>query len=739
MKPFEWQKGRQPRRLLCFSAAFFMTALVFSLLVSHEMELVSAVVCTAVFAVFVAIFVISLLKEQFYLFSSLFMGLLLGVLWCGGYGFFVWQPTQRYDGAVGEIRLELTEYAESKESYGVAYGLVTQLDGTPCRLKVKAYLRDGSPDYGPGDVMTFQGKLQAASRDFRSNLLQEGVFLTLSQETDGSCQPRAALTLLRRARILSREISQRTLKLLPGDEGALLASLLSGEQDHFSSGFERALTASGTRHIVSVSGLHMSILAGILITLFGKKLGLLVSVPLSVVYAAIVGFSPSVVRAAVLLIFWAASFWLKEEKDSLTSFAAGLLLLLVYDPFASISMSLLLSFGATLGLILLSAPLNALWIDRIKPIQKKPLKQVLWYVSGTVTSTLAATLFTLPLTILFFDSVPLLSILSNLLVLWVLSFTMMGGILMLCVGLLSLWTANFLAGYVLVWPLRWCVWVIETIGGSRFAATDSANGLMLLSCLILLAAALFWKRNHLPGKTMLALTLILICLTGLFTIGERMLFGVAEVENAGGQPVILLRGQGVSVINTGIRPQSACDAVTSALTRWNAPSLNTILCTSETYKTQSGLAAILSETGAKRILLPSSEASVRADLAGYPVETYSAGGVISISGCRAELLMCDDGAHGLRLLCGDVSLLSLCGVKPRSVPALLQAYDCTADILLIDDAIANDTELLLTICSAVRPAEILLATNGYSELAETFSGIPLTKLINENRAFRFKR
>ena len=170
MLPLEWQKGRQPRRLLCFSAAFFMIALVFSLLFSWGKDLEHTVLLTAACACGLGALGIFLLRERFPLFLSVFIGLLAGVLWCGGFTWLIWQPTQQYDGMVGNIRLELTEYAESKESYGVAYGLVTQLDGQDCRLKVKAYLIDGSPEYAPGDVLLFKGsrgmKMELALEQF---------------------------------------------------------------------------------------------------------------------------------------------------------------------------------------------------------------------------------------------------------------------------------------------------------------------------------------------------------------------------------------------------------------------------------------------------------------------------------------------------------------------------------------------------------------------------------------------
>lgn len=716
-----------------------MMALVFSLLFSGGMDLTLTALLTAACACGSSALGIFLLRENFSLFLSLFAGLLIGVLWCSGYGWLIWQPTQQYDGFSGMVRLELTEYAEGKERYGVAQGIITQLQDESCRLKVKAYLTDGSPEYAPGDVLVFEGQIKAAQRGVNKNLLQDGVYLTLSQQTEEAVFSAAAMTPLRWAKILSHNITLKIRALLPGDEGALLAALLSGERDGFSDDFDRALTISGTRHITAVSGLHVTILAGILTSLFGKKAGLLVSVPAAVLYAAIVGFSPSVVRATVLLIFWAVSFWFRLEKDSLTAFGTALLLLLMWNPFSCLSAGLLLSFAATLGLILLSPPLNELFLKPIKSIRSKRLKQGLWYVAGTITATLAATLFTTPLSMLFFDSVPLLGVVSNLLILWVLSFTMTLGIVTLGVSLLSSWTAEFLATFVLIWPLKWMVVIIRLIGGSRFATIDAGSPVLFAVCLAIIAAALMWKGRVLSGKGLLVLALSLTCLAGAITAGERMLMGIVEIENIGGQPVIVLRNEGVSLINSGAHPQTAADTVQTALDRWNVTNLETILCTTGDHKTQSGLLAVTNMTQSQRVLLPNASGAVLSTLRGQPVVTYSRSGTITVSGSTVQLLAAGEESFVLRLICNRFSLVSFCGVKPQDAELVLAERLCAADVLLVDDSIANDWELLYAICRKVMPEQIIITTTGYSEHGNSFCGVPVTILEQEALQFRFLR
>ena len=738
MLPLKWQEGRQPRGLLCFSAAFFLMALTVTLLFVRVESLSTLFLLTAMFGcLYSAVAVIIL--QKFWLFKSLFAGLLVGCLWCCGYLLLCWNPAQQWDNESGAIRLEVDAYAEAKVSYGVVYGRVTHVNDVPCGHKAKVYLRDGSPEFAPGDVLFFEGTLSAVRRELDSNLLQQGCFLIAAQESPATLQPGACMDFPRRAAVFSKRLSDSVTELLPGDEGALLAALLSGQRDGFSDGFDRALTTSGTRHITAVSGLHVTTLAGILLWVFGKRLGLVLAVPVGVIYAAVTGFSPSVIRAVILLMFWAASFWLKQEKDSLTALAAALLLLVACNPFCCVSAGLLLSFAATLGLILLSAPIHEVLSRPVKGIRNRWCGKLLHYLTSTTAATLSATVFTLPLNLLFFDAVPLLSVLSNLLVLWALSTILVLGIVVLAAAWLWMPGAELLARWVLYWPLTWVVRVIRTVGSWRFAATDSANLILAAACVLLLMAVLLWRGNLLSGKRLLVCCAVMLCAVTVFTTAERMLFGLLEIHNYGGQPVLLMRAEGMSMINAGAQPDRAADAVTNGLSRWNADGLDTLLCTSGNYRTQGGLPAVAAATDIHRLLLPSDDSTVPAAYGGAETRVFSDSGTVTVSGVAVQLLRGGEELYAVRLLKDRFSLLSLCGLKPANALALTETFVCQAGILMVDDTLANDWQTLYDLCQRVCPEQILVITGGHCEHGDSFAGIPLTIVDREAQRFRFVR
>ena len=75
MFPIKWQEGRQPRRLLCFSAAFFMVTVIFTLLFTHVESYANIVMMTAAAALLISAAVTYALQENFHVFASVYFGL----------------------------------------------------------------------------------------------------------------------------------------------------------------------------------------------------------------------------------------------------------------------------------------------------------------------------------------------------------------------------------------------------------------------------------------------------------------------------------------------------------------------------------------------------------------------------------------------------------------------------------------------------------------------------------------
>ncbi len=113
------------------------------------------------------------------------------------------------------------------------------------------------------------------------------------------------------------------------------------------------LSEAGIYHITAVSGLHCMFLVELLDRLLRashRRTRCAVTIPLLFLYAVMVGASPSILRACVMLSMTQLAPLFRREKDPPTALGLALLLILLKNPYAIASISLQLSFSAVAGL-----------------------------------------------------------------------------------------------------------------------------------------------------------------------------------------------------------------------------------------------------------------------------------------------------------------------------------------------------------------------------------------------------
>jgi competence protein ComEC len=163
----------------------------------------------------------------------------------------------------------------------------------------------------------------------------------------------------------------------------------------------------------------------------------LVGAPLIVLFMAVVGFNPPVVRAGVMQLFLLAAPLFKRENDAVTTMSFSLAVILLFNPYGAVGAGLQLSFAATAGILLFSgglferldAPLRGRAIYK-NAIIRRPAR----FVVSCFASTVGALSLSLPLIALHFGTVSLVAPLSNLLVLPAVSMAFIGGIFAVLLG-----------------------------------------------------------------------------------------------------------------------------------------------------------------------------------------------------------------------------------------------------------------------------------------------------------------
>ena len=157
------------------------------------------------------------------------------------------------------------------------------------------------------------------------------------------------------------------LELLAGRDGkGLPSALLLGETGNLDTALRRDFSRTGTSHILSISGMHMvllfGLLEGILRLLHVPRYARAVALGLSALaYLTLIGFIPSATRAAVMLGMTYLATLTSSRADPLTSLGLSGMLILAVTPWAVASAGFWMSFLATLGLVTLS-PLIGEWL-----------------------------------------------------------------------------------------------------------------------------------------------------------------------------------------------------------------------------------------------------------------------------------------------------------------------------------------------------------------------------------------
>jgi len=223
-------------------------------------------------------------------------------------------------------------------------------------------------------------------------------------------------------------LTRKVTESLRGPEGEVAASLITGEQGGIPEEIKEAMRISGLAHILSISGLHLSLVAGVLFILIRYTLvlipGLALRYPLkewaaglallgSFGYLAIAGFPVPAQRAFMMVGLVLLAVMLDRQVLSMRSLALAAMVIMLWLPESVLSPSFQLSFAATMAIL---AMFESAWQKRAaEPWRRESLlyKPLLYFGVAFLTS-LAAGLATTPFVMLHFNQFTMWHILANM-------------------------------------------------------------------------------------------------------------------------------------------------------------------------------------------------------------------------------------------------------------------------------------------------------------------------------------
>lgn len=551
-----------------------------------------------------------LLKKHYAKIAAfMLLGVAVGGVWLFGYDSVHLQVAKQYDGQTLSAQVTVTDYSYDT-GYGVAADGELVLDGR--RFRVCLYLAEGEK-LSPGDTVQGDLRLRLTTDDSLQGATYhqgDGIFLLVYVRGDAKIYHADSVPAKCYPAVLRRHITDILDSTFPEDALAFARALLLGDSSLLSYELDTAFKLSGIRHVIAVSGLHVSILFSLVYMLCGKRRipTALFGLPVLFLFAAVAGFTPSVVRACMMQGLMILGLLLKKEYDPPTALSFAVLVMLSCNPMTITSVSFQLSVGCLIGIFLFYQKMYNYLIGRFGVAKGMSVKsRLLRWVCGSASVTLSAMIATTPLSAWYFGSISIVGILTNLVTLWVISFIFYGIMLACAVG--AIWPSVGAAiAWLTSWPIRYVQTVASILSGSVFSAVYTCSIYVvawLVFTYVLLTAFLLSGKKRPVLLTACVLTGLVVSLALSWLEPRLDDYRVTVLDVGQGQAILLQCGDGNYLVDCGgDTGEMAADTVSQRLLSQGITRLDGLILTHYDSDHADGVLPLLSRIETEALYLP---------------------------------------------------------------------------------------------------------------------------------------
>jgi len=239
---------------------------------------------------------------------------------------------------------------------------------------------------------------------------------------------------------------------LPEPHATLLNGIIFGVNLKTSKEFYEQLKVVGLLHLVVLSGINITILSSLIASMtsfFSKWTSTLITILIIILFIIFVGPQAPVVRAGVMGVLTSVAIIFGRKNITLYSLFLSIFFIAVFYPTWLTTISLYLSYGATLGIIFFGQTTS---------------KNKLF---SELKISLAAQVFTAPIIFIYFKQISLVSPLSNIMVSGIVPPLMIFGFLMAIFGKIN-YFLGLIPAYICYGLLSYMIWVIENLSKLPF-------------------------------------------------------------------------------------------------------------------------------------------------------------------------------------------------------------------------------------------------------------------------------
>ncbi|WP_031527913.1 ComEC/Rec2 family competence protein [Dyadobacter crusticola] len=310
----------------------------------------------------------------------------------------------------------------------------------------------------PGDVLVVNGQLQLPASadnpeqfDYRNYLRNKGILWTdqLWESSFKSIKRPVQLWSVQYWLAATSEWADLEFRknVVNNSSYGLVKAMLLGRRDDLQAGQTDDYIASGTVHILSVSGMHVAIIFLVISLMlswlkrwnYGKLLYVATMILLLTFYAMVTGFSPSVQRATIMCIVFVLAEVSGRKQHSMNTLAISALLILLFDSAALFDVGFQLSYLAMSGIFLFYEPIHSIF---------HPKSRIFRFVWQVTALAFAAQLTTFPLSLYYFHQFPTYFWLVNPLVVAFTNVLLPAALVLLLVSTTGVYWLQWIVGQI---------------------------------------------------------------------------------------------------------------------------------------------------------------------------------------------------------------------------------------------------------------------------------------------------
>ncbi len=309
--------------------------------------------------------------------------------------------------------------------------------------------------------------------------------------------------------------------ILPVREAGVLKAYIIGDDSGINETVSRLFSETGLSHILAVSGMHLVVFLGSLVAILrvfriSKRKQLVFSLIAVVLYVLFTGASVSAVRSGLVVFLAIIARILFKRSDPLTALSEAAAILCAFRPQIIFDISFILSFSATLGILLFSKKISKVFKPIYKNLQKgSRVKKFIRSIFDLLSVGIAAQVFVIPILLYYFQQISVISVIATVILNPFLAPILVGGLLFCIAGFISPYLAFPFAGFIYLLTKGMLALIEIFAGMSLFKLTyGSVSPYFLLMYALFLSVLyfLFIKRNK-------KYYLITLCSFTVLTVG----------------------------------------------------------------------------------------------------------------------------------------------------------------------------------------------------------------------------